>query len=295
MQYRINIWIASATLLPFIGVTVGCTSLATPNIAAMHTVVVESHSPTSTFPSPSITPLNANTASPVPTVLPSTPTPRVQVCSPLDGVSLDKIPEAIANPYRPPPLGSDNPHQGIDLAQRNPGNQIALAGLPVHAIMKGRVAAVLQDRFPFGNAVLIETPLATLPGAWLDQLELPSAQVTPAVRSALTCPPARIPVEWDPEIRSLYTLYAHLQAAPALQPGDAVACGQQLGNIGSSGNALNPHLHLEIRVGPSGARFSSMAHYTTSATPDEMANYCTWSVSGLFQSIDPVQVLALQP
>jgi murein DD-endopeptidase MepM/ murein hydrolase activator NlpD len=80
-----------------------------------------------------------------------------------------------------------------------------------------------------------------------------------------------------------------------LQPGQAVTCGQTIGAIGSSGNALNPHLHLEVRAGPSRASFSSMAHYDNSASAEEMANYCAWRVSGIFQLIDPLRLLSAAP
>jgi murein DD-endopeptidase MepM/ murein hydrolase activator NlpD len=63
--------------------------------------------------------------------------------------------------------------------------------------------------------------------------------------------------------------------------------------VGKSGNALNPHLHFEIKVGPAGLRFTSMAHYDASATLEEMATYCTWSISGLFQVVDPLRLLSL--
>ena len=79
-----------------------------------------------------------------------------------------------------------------------------------------------------------------------------------------------------------------------MQTGQEVACGQPLGAVGSSGNALNPHLHFEVRVGPSGAPLYSMAHYDASATPQEMAMYCLWRVSGWFQLFDPLKLL-LQP
>jgi hypothetical protein len=65
--------------------------------------------------------------------------------------------------------------------------------------------------------------------------------------------------------------------------------------VGDSGNALNPHLHLETRVGPAGARFSSLAHYDASASLEEMDNYCAWRVSGWFVLLDPLQLLAHQP
>ena len=77
--------------------------------------------------------------------------------------------------------------------------------------------------------------------------------------------------------------------------GDPVECGERIGLIGQSGNALTPHLHLEARVGPAGARFDSMAHYSGGISLQEMSNYCDWRVSGLFQLIDPMKILVNLP
>jgi murein DD-endopeptidase MepM/ murein hydrolase activator NlpD len=59
-------------------------------------------------------------------------------------------------------------------------------------------------------------------------------------------------------------LYAHLQNLPDLKVGDPVGCGQVIGAVGT------PEIHttnitFEVRVGPSSARFGSMAHYDNSA------------------------------
>jgi len=43
------------------------------------------------------------------------------------------------------------------------------------------------------------------------------------------------------------TLYAHLAAA-YVEPGQSVVKGQQIGTVGTSGNASGPHLHLEIHL-----------------------------------------------
>ena len=171
-------------------------------------------------------------------------------------------------------------------------NGIALTGLPVQAVLEGHVALVVGGRFPYGNAVLIETPLDSLPPAWLEVLDLPSIPAIPQVSNALTCPtPAALP-DQDTQALSLYLLYAHMLEPPSVQAGDPVACGQAIGAIGSSGNALNPHLHLEVRVGPTGARFPGMAHYDASAKPEEMSAYCQWRVSGNFVHIDPLLLFA---
>ena len=77
--------------------------------------------------------------------------------------------------------------------------------------------------------------------------------------------------------------------------GDRVACGAQIGVVGQSGNALNPHLHLEARVGPANARFNGLAHYETRATPEEMWSYCMWRVSGVFQLMDPATLFNFIP
>jgi murein DD-endopeptidase MepM/ murein hydrolase activator NlpD len=211
---------------------------------------------------------------------------------------MEQIPGMISNPYHPPAPGYDDPHAGIDLADRMAGSQVALQGKAVQAALSGRVAMIVHDRFPFGNALVIETPLEDLPADWWPAANIPTPAPTLAPRSALTCP-ANLQTEMGASAapggrRSLYTLYAHLQSTPAAwQLGDQVACGQSIGAIGETGNALNPHLHFETRVGPAGMQMPGMSHYDSGARPEEMAAYCLWSVSGLFQLVDPQAVLAL--
>jgi hypothetical protein len=148
---------------------------------------------------------------------------------------------------------------------------------------------VLADRFPYGNAVLMEIPAGAF--SWEDEGLYPPPQ-TP-VSPTLTCP-GETDLDFESSSPAFYILSAHLQETADLQPGDPVACGQELGQVGDSGNALNPHLHLEIRLGPAGAVFPGMAHYTGSASPAEMDTYCTWRVSGLFKLVNPLRFLGLQ-
>lgn len=201
----------------------------------------------------------------------------------------------VVNPFHPPRTGLDDAHQGVDLAYQLNGESIALEGQPVQAVMDGKVASVLSDRFPYGNAILIETPLDELLNDLSAQLQIPTPAPTRESQPLLTCPTVTAMPTWEKEDRSLYLLYAHFQEPLPYVLGGEVLCGQYLGATGSTGNALNPHLHLETRIGPSGANFASLAHYNTSATPDEMANYCTWRVSGLFQLINPMDLFTLVP
>ena len=242
----------------------------------------------SALPTHTITPTVAPSTTPTPLAT-ATTTPRWEVCSPLEGVAVEDLADRIVNPYQPPATGSDLPHQGVDLADLGTG-QVAVAGLTVQAVLPGQVAMVLNDRFPYGYAVLVETRLEQAPMEWLTVLQLPEPVPTLSFIPALTCPQPEVLPDWSTEDRMLYLLYAHLRDAPILQIEDEVSCGQALGAIGDSGNALNPHLHLEARVGPAGVRFDSLAHYDASATPEEMTNYCTWRVSGWFQHFDPLRL-----
>lgn len=239
--------------------------------------------PSPAVPASTMRPAPTNTIAPVFSETPSSG----QICSPLAGYSLTDLPGMIVNPYHPPKPGSDDPHQGVDLAVLDGTKQFAVPGNPVQAVLAGKVAGITNDRFPYGNLIIIETPLdnTNLPLASQLALPTPFAQRLPA--GALTCPDLTESPAAAGESRSLYLLYGHMLNSPAVEVGDAVVCGQSIGAVGQSGNALNPHLHLEIRVGPAGQTFPSMAHYDASAKDSEIAAYCLWRVSGVYQTIDP--------
>ena len=268
-------------LLVFVIVVTGCSSpreTAVPPTTGLPVIrATETVTPTI---APSATPQNT------PTTAGSAELP-LEVCSPLAGYALPGLAGIVVNPYHPPRLGSDDPHQGEDLAQVDPVNGIALTGMPVQAVLAGKVVGQAADRFPYGNMVMIETPLDGAIAASNLALIVPTPLPERLPPGALTCPDLNGSPPAAGAPRSLYVLYGHMQNLPTVSLGDPVSCGQELGTIGESGNALNPHLHVEVRVGPSGQTFPSMAHYDPSADYAEMAAYCQWRVSGVYQTIDP--------
>jgi murein DD-endopeptidase MepM/ murein hydrolase activator NlpD len=170
-----------------------------------------------------------------------------------------------------------------------------MQGLPVQAVLSGKVAAVINNRYPYGNMVIIESPLNAFPAAWLSVSPLPTRESIQTPDPALTCPAGTD--EFNPKSTdlSLYLLYAHMDQPVDLKIGDSVTCGQVIGGVGTTGKSGNYHLHLEMRIGPSGAIFPSMAHYWNDATNEEMHNFCMWRVSGVFQMLNPMQLFQTSP
>jgi murein DD-endopeptidase MepM/ murein hydrolase activator NlpD len=262
--------------------------ITTPTQSTIHASVTELPPSAAPVILPSITPTYTR-----PAIAANTPIPPVQLCAPLPGYDYQRLAEAVSNPFHPPDVGSDDPHQGVDLAVEQFG--MAIAGGPVQNILAGTVALVIRERFPYGNAVLVETSLENLPDEWVDELEIQEAVPTPRIHSALTCPYLEDMIFPPDSQLSIYVMYAHLEEIQPLQIDMPLECGDRIGTIGQSGNALNPHLHLEVRAGPTGKRFGSLAHYTTSASPEEMSQYCLWRISGIFELIDPMRLLENLP
>jgi murein DD-endopeptidase MepM/ murein hydrolase activator NlpD len=281
--------------IPIFLILAGCTAPVplTPALPSTETLT----------PTPEATPIPTSTPAPVfsptltSTIRPyATPTPPVEICSPLEGISLKDLvqPDLLKNPFDPPRPGFDSGHQGVDFSYWSRGERETMLGLPIHAVLAGRVAGVILNRYPYGNAVIIETPLEALPAGWIAAMQVPTPGPTVVPAASLYCPAGADFGETGPD-RSLYLLYAHMREAPLVAIGKNVSCGEQIGQVGTTGKSVNPHLHLETRVGPSGASFKDMAHYDNAATNEEMANYCAWRVSGLFQMFDPIRLLSLQP
>ena len=269
-------------------------------------VVRETGSPLMTQPAESAPAIVRETGSPLinqpaagtPTLVPPAPTPTFspliqQICSPLEGVALSDLQSITSNPFQPPKPGMDDGHMGVDFAFYRYKDRVGMQGLPIHSVLPGIVSAALDDVYPYGNAIIIETPLSQLPGEWIKTLDLPVYSGVPNENINLTCPPMYPPVNWDFEHLSLYLLYAHMLEPTSLQRGDQVACGEELGYVGTTGYSVNDHLHLEVRLGPGGASFEGMTHYTANSILHERLNYCFWRVSGFFQMAEPMNLLSL--
>lgn len=252
-------------------------------------------SPVEVIPSPSATntlvPTPTSTPEPTPTLTPY-PVPLNGACSPLGGIGLAELHSITSNTFDAPSAFSDLGHPAVDLAFFTHKGFSTMLGLPVQSMLPGKVVQVVDNRFPFGNMILIETPLSLLSVDLVQSLPLPTPIPEKSIEMWSTCDKNIAPITWSDDSKSIYILYSHLQSKPDFQVGDTVACGQQIGAVGITGNSVAEHLHLEMRIGPSDARFGTIAMYTNQVytqvpTSEERYNYCIWTISGRFQAFDP--------
>jgi murein DD-endopeptidase MepM/ murein hydrolase activator NlpD len=138
------------------------------------------------------------------------------------------------------------------------GATIAIAtqaggGLDTTAAMTRPVAGATVS-LPFGcTSLALEMPDPTCPGGFRHNgVDLAAAAGTPVVAAldgtahvvpALTGYGLHVVVDCGDGIT---VIYAHLSSV-VITDGAQVALGQQLGTVGSSGNATGPHLHFEVR------------------------------------------------
>ncbi len=263
----------------------GCTQTSVP--LNMLTQTVPSVTTSTKQPEPTETALHVTkTLQPTSTTLST-----IQICSPLEGFSIEEVNTIRTNPVKPPLPGKDDGHHGIDFSFWTYGDWKTMAGLGIHTVLDGIVAGTVNDRFPYGYMIMIETPFEQLPTELRFQLEsISPAPLPDLTNSALSCPDIN-PSDFITNSKSLYLVYAHMLEMPVLQLNESVQCGSTIGKVGNTGDSSNPHLHFEARIGPSGYRFTDMAHYLNDASELERYNYCTWRVSGVFQLIDPQLVL----
>jgi murein DD-endopeptidase MepM/ murein hydrolase activator NlpD len=229
------------------------TSIAYANIDPSPTV---SASPIKPTPSPSLT------------ITPSR-TPISSLCSPLVNHPIDVLPKIVSDGYDPPPQGHDERHHGVDFSYYNYLGRAYIEGVEVQSIFSGLICAVIEDSFPYGNVVIIETPQFYLPRQINEKFNIRRGE-------------------------SLYILFAHLDKETDLTLGEQIPACYAFNEVGRSGNSVVYHLHLETRVGPSDARFNSMSAFVESATAEDRENYRRWRTSGEFRLFDPMDLLLFE-
>jgi murein DD-endopeptidase MepM/ murein hydrolase activator NlpD len=223
-----------------------------------------------------------------PSATPDTPTPTkhvFEICVPLEVETFNSLKLILSKPLDIPVFGADTGHHGVDFAYFQRDDRESIQGIEIYAILPGKAVTTLEDNIPYGYTLLIETPLSNLPQSLQNTLMDGYLPVPDDPNYRLYCPDVKPPVLT--ENLSVYHLYAHMEIKPEFEPGDQIRCGQKLGTVGSTGYSSNPHLHLETRLGPSGAEISDMAHYESSYTLDQLSTYCLWRMSGYFQLFDP--------
>jgi murein DD-endopeptidase MepM/ murein hydrolase activator NlpD len=278
ISHRIILFSASALVL----ILTGCSTKLKDQLP---TVEPE---PTIIFTSPPTeTPTNTPTLIPTAT---STPDPAAgfAVSSPLADIQLPELVSIMSEPFERPAPGMDDKHHGTDFSYYSHGSHGSILGLPIYSMLNGTIAATTSDKDPYGNLIIIETPLNTIPKNFLALLSPPSALSPYPYNPRMVFCPNLKSQNWEENVESLYILYAHMKEPALLQPGDKVASGDQLGFVGNTGLSGNPHLHLEMRWGPVGTKFASMAYYDTSATESEMTTFCNWRISGRYVLEDPM-------
>lgn len=259
--------------------------ISTPTPTATFTIVATCKSEIITTPRNTPTRLEATREAIIP----------LDLHSPLAGFDIPALLEIVSTPFEQPNPGMDDGHHGVDFSFYTYQNFKTIEGVPINSVLSGRVASVVEDRLPYGNMLMIETPLDSLPEDWVATLDLPDPVQPLPGNPRLNCPPKADLPPWDSSSRSLYLLYAHLLEPAPFSIDDPIASGDPIGFVGNSGASGNPHLHLEARVGPSNATFTDMAHYSNDVTDTEMSNYCSWRIGGVFQMIDPLSLFLAQP
>jgi murein DD-endopeptidase MepM/ murein hydrolase activator NlpD len=230
---------------------------------------------------------------PTPTLVPTEIAQSFSISSPLEGETFESLGEILSKPLDIPPFGADTGHHGMDFAYFQRGDRNSIQGIKIYSIFDGKTVLSLDDEYPYGYTMMVETPLTDLPEVWQVMLLDLYQPVPDDPGYRLYCPPVT-PPQVTGEY-SLYVVYAHMEAKPDFEPGDPIKSGQLLGSVGNSGYSSNPHLHLELRIGPSGANFTTMAHYQNTVTEEQMSNYCLWRMSGYYQLFDPFILMFASP
>lgn len=284
-------------LFPFLIVFMaGCSARQTdtPTPAATYTE-------TSTPPPPTATMTATATATAFPLV--------DHAWSPLQGIATEDLrlitsyDYSVKYPFSEGPENNKN-HPAIDLGfyttkyiPSYTGPELhTVDGWPIQAVLPGSVVVTVNDLYPYGNMIMIETPLDSLAPEYLAGFDLPQPYTQEELDLRFPCAKDQAPITWSEDSKSIYILYAHMKEPSALKTGVRVEGGEVIGAIGATGNTSESveHLHLEVRIGPSDAKFSTISAYFSSSTEEERYNYCIWALSEVFQSINPAQLWSAQ-
>ncbi len=122
------------------------------------------------------------------------PSPSLpQICSPLEGITISELtqPDLLKNLFQPPRQGMDDGHHGVDFAYWSRGERKTMLGLPVLSAMTGRISGIIKNREPYGNAIIIETPLDELPTIFWRRYRYPPRRRLFNLRPLYSARPAR--------------------------------------------------------------------------------------------------------
>ncbi len=104
------------------------------------------------------------TATSSPTIIPTMdPISLFKVSSPLEDIQLNDLRSIISEPFFQTGPELDDGHHGTDFAFYDFGKLTTIVGLPIHSILNGKVAAVINKKKPYGNLIIIETRMDTFP------------------------------------------------------------------------------------------------------------------------------------
>lgn len=223
------------------------------------------------LPSPTQTAVVLVQPTPRPPIITSTLESK-DLCSPLQVQPLDDLGQIVTQPFLLPRQleggeYSDEGHHGLDLGYYTRDGAL-FTGTGVTAVFDGIVAGLVNDKPPYGNAIILESVPSQIPNDLVNVFAVGEGE-------------------------SVYVLFAHLQGVQVSDFGQKILCGQQIAQTGLTGFTGGPHLHIEFRVGPSSSRFDSMGYYRADMLPEEMENYRKWRNSGLFRLVDPADVFGL--
>ncbi len=142
------------------------------------------------------------------------PTALFKVSSPLEDIQLNELSSIISTPFSQTGLELDDGHHGTDFAYWSRGTHTTMVGLPIHSVLNGKVAGVINDVKPYGNLIIIETPIDSHPFEICGNFLSPPVQQTPyPYNPRMEFCTSLKSQSWSIDTKSLYLLYGHMLEA----------------------------------------------------------------------------------